>query len=99
MTRMLLASSLLLVAVACDEGAKPTPTPTSPSSAPAATAKATSTATADTGATKPAMSDDPLDKEDIPVAADFEDEAEKDITDDNFDDEIDKLDHEIGDKK
>ena len=34
--------------------------------------------------------------EDVPTAADFEEEAEKDITADNLDAELDKLDKEIG---
>jgi hypothetical protein len=43
--------------------------------------------------------DDPTDKENIPVAEDFEDEAEKAINDETLDDEIGKLKKEIEEDK
>jgi hypothetical protein len=69
-------------------------------SAAAPQAAATGTATgAASGATKPAaLTDAQLDSEDLPVAEDFEEEADKSITDENIDEQVEKLAKEIDEK-
>jgi hypothetical protein len=85
---------LLLVPLACDQGSG------GGASSAAPTASATTAATASpSGSTQAATGAGDLDKEDIPVSADFDDEAEKAITDDNLDEEVDKLDKEIVEEK
>jgi hypothetical protein len=88
MKRVAVLAAALLLGAGCDKdkdagGTSPA------TSAPGAAAS---------GPTKPAanMTDAELDKADIPVPADFEEEAEREINDDNLDAEIDKLEKEIG---
>jgi hypothetical protein len=86
-----IAMALCLLA-ACDEGG----TTTTPTAAP--TTKTTTATTAPKGPTTAAATDD-MDKADIPVAEDFEEEAEKAINEDNLDDEVAKLEKEITEDK
>jgi len=80
---------LCLLVTACDSGQKP-------QDKPAGDTKAKATATAKTSAEVAAKEPDAeLDDEDIPVAADFEEKAETEITKDNLDDELAKLEKEI----
>lgn len=66
------------------------------SQAPTAQATAAATATAQAKArTKSAKKADPLDKEEIPVAADYEEKAEKEITKDNLEDKLAELEKEL----
>jgi hypothetical protein len=94
---------LSLAVTACDEA--PTPTPKSDTTTKA-TSKPTGKATgkAKDSGTKAAKTDAPdaeekadpaMDDEDIPVAADFEEKAEKEITKDNADAEFSKLEKEV----
>ena len=81
-------SCLFLLTAGCDDGAKkPTPSST-------AMATAASTAGAKPKA-KVAKVDDELDKEDIPVPADYEDKAEKEITEDNLEEKLAELEKEL----
>ena len=50
---------------------------------------------ADKGGDKKAMTDDDIEKADIPVEEDFEEEAQKDITADNLDAKVAELEGEI----
>lgn len=68
--------------------AMPAPTSTAAAQKPMMTAAAN---TASPGMTAAAVAND-----DIPSEADFEDQAEKDITADNLESELDKIDKEIG---
>lgn len=94
---------LLVLAALCACESTPAVTPGTASAvaqtaAPsAATATATATALAATASTDgaPSAKDAELDKADLPVAADFEEEAEKAIDDDNLETNVDKLDKEI----
>ncbi len=80
----------LFLAMGCDDkGKAPTETATTAAATKAATATAKTTAVA---ADKP----DPLDKEDIPVAADYEDKAEKEVTEANLNDKLAELEKELG---
>ncbi|MBW2526139.1 MAG: hypothetical protein JRI23_18300 [Deltaproteobacteria bacterium] len=83
-------SFLLLLTASCDQGGDKKPTKA------AATSKATAAATAKP-TTKAAAKDDgaELDDEDIPVAADFEDKAEKEISEDNLEDKLAELEKEL----
>ncbi len=98
MNRVSLVFLLSFSLFACDEGGNAA---SAPSAKPTATAGASGTAKAAPSGSisTAAASDAQLDKEDIPVAADFEDEAEKSIDEDNVDDEVAKLEKEIGDDK
>jgi hypothetical protein len=90
-------AAALFALAACDEA----PTGTAPSAT--ATSKPTTMAPVPSGKgsgpTTAASADADLDKEDIPVAEDFEEEAEKAINEDNLDDELAKLDKEITEDK
>jgi hypothetical protein len=77
--------AMVALTAGCDEGAN------SGGDKGAGTGKATTTAAADA---KP-MTDAELEKAEIPVPEDFEDDAEKEITEDNLDDELAKLEKEI----
>jgi hypothetical protein len=78
------AAALLLLG--CEQKTEaPAGAPASPTSKAATTAPAAATTAAQ------AAADD-----DLPTESDFEEEAEKNITADNLDAEIDKLDKEIG---
>lgn len=92
---------LLVLAALCACESTPAVTPGTASAvaqtaAPSA-ATATATASAATASTDgaPSAKDAELDKADLPVAADFEEEAEKAIDDDNLETNVDKLDKEI----
>ncbi|RLB59408.1 MAG: hypothetical protein DRI90_15425 [Deltaproteobacteria bacterium] len=81
---------LCLMMSACDSGPqadKPTG-----DTKPSAAAKGSSAGSGAVAAKEP---DSELDKEDIPVASDFEEKAEKEITKDNLDDELAKLEKEV----
>ena len=84
-------SSLFLLTAACDDGAK--------KPAPGASAKATAASTAKPKpTTKVAEKKDDgaeLDNEDIPVAADYEEKAEKEITEDNLEAKLAELEKEL----
>jgi hypothetical protein len=91
MYRALVILATVLTFAACDQGkegpgGKSTSTPTSAAAPKGPT----------TGA---AAANDDVDKEDIPVAEDFEEEAEKAVTDDNLDDEVAKMEKEINEDK
>lgn len=89
------ALGLSLALTACDEKPAATGAPTGTAAAPAAaTAKATAAATATAAAA--ALGAD-LKDEDLPVEADFEEEADKEITDANYAAELDKLEKELAD--
>lgn len=64
--------------------------PSAPAPAPTTTAQATSVVTA---SAQPAIT---YDDADLPVPADFEDEAEKTITAANYKDELEKIESELG---
>ncbi len=74
-----------------------------PQGAPAKpTAAATTAATSKPSAVASAAQPEPgseLDNEDIPVPEDYEQEAEKDITADNLDQELDKIEKEMAQDK
>ena len=105
MKQLTILAFLSLALTACDEAPKPTPTSDATGKA---TSKPTGTSTSkskpkDTG-TKTAKTDAPdaeeqadpkMDDEDIPVAADFEEKAEKESTESNMDDEFAKLEKEV----
>jgi hypothetical protein len=98
MVRTTLCLAALLCLAACDDaGSKGGAASAKPSAKPVASA-AQSAAGSAKGPTAPAA-DDPTDKEDIPVAEDFEEEAEKAINDENLDEQVDKLDKEIVEDK
>jgi hypothetical protein len=79
---------LCLLLTACDSGQK--------SDQPTGDTKAKATATADQSAAVAEKEPDAeLDNEDIPVAADFEEKAETEITKDNMEDELAKLEKEV----
>ncbi|MGE0326134.1 MAG: hypothetical protein AB7K71_38515 [Polyangiaceae bacterium] len=80
---LLIAAGLLALACNEDKAAKPDEKP-----AAATTSTATAAATGETAATD--------DAEDIPTEADFEDEAETQITSANMESELDALEKEIG---
>ena len=85
---------LCLLATACDSGQK--------TDKPTGDTKAKATATSEDSAAVAAKEPDAeMDNEDIPVAADFEEKAETEITKDNLDDELAKLEKEVagGDTK
>ncbi len=93
-------SFLLLVLAAlcaCESTPAVTPGTASAVAQTAAPSAATATASAATASTDgaPSAKDAELDKADLPVAADFEEEAEKAIDDDNLETNVDKLDKEI----
>ena len=94
---------LSLALTACEETPKPTPT-SDASSKTTSKPKGTSTSKAKDSGTKAAKTDAPdaeakadpkMDDEDIPVAADFEEKAEKEITESNVNDEFSKLEKEV----
>lgn len=90
---------ILAFAAACDENPTAPPAPGSAAPAPSAVvsaAPATPSSTA-TAATK--TGDVDVDTADVPVAADFEDDADKAIDDDNLEMNVDKLDKDIVDEK
>ncbi len=93
-TTLLCAALLALGLTACPDGNKTT----TGSTTKAATTKAAATGTG----TAAAAADDYKD-EDLPVPADFEDDAEKEVTEANYKAELDKeakeLGPEEGDKK
>ncbi|MBW2455601.1 MAG: hypothetical protein JRI68_13870 [Deltaproteobacteria bacterium] len=79
---------LCLLLSACDSGQK--------TDKPTGDTKAKATATADKSAAVAAKEPDAeMDNEDIPVAADFEEKAEAEITKDNLEDELAKLEKEV----
>ena len=77
-------ASLALAMTACSKDEAPTKK--------AATTAATAKPTAKVAAKDP---DADLDNEDIPVAADFEEKAEKEITETNLEEELAKLEKEL----
>jgi hypothetical protein len=81
---------LCLMTAACDSG-QTSDKPTGDTK-PTAAAKGSSAGSAAVAEKEP---DAELDKEDIPVASDFEEKAEKEITKDNLDDELAKLEKEV----
>jgi hypothetical protein len=81
---------LCLMTPACDSG-QTSDKPTGDTK-PTAAAKGSSAGSAAVAEKEP---DAELDKEDIPVASDFEEKAEKEITKDNLDDELAKLEKEV----
>jgi hypothetical protein len=85
-----LAALLLAMPLSCDKekGLDPAPVPASAGSVAAATAAAAPSAAV---APTPA----PAEVENIPVAADFEEEAEKTITKANYKTELDTLEAEL----
>jgi hypothetical protein len=86
MKAMIGALALALVLGACDKQDEPRPT-TSTSPSPAADDKS--------GTTEPASAQVD-DTADIPTEQDFEEEAEQQITAQNLEEELDKLEKEIG---
>ena len=92
----ILAAALTLGALAtgCGDDKKDA-TPPAQSGAAAATQKASAMPAAANSAA-PATTAAVASNDDIPSEADFEDEAEKDITADNVDSDLDKLEKEIG---
>lgn len=89
MTRLSLAvgAALLLAASSCEKGPESTEKP----SAAASATTVSSAAPAVASAVPPA----PGEADDIPVAADFEEEAEKTITKANYKAELDALEAEL----
>ena len=92
MRYLAIIACLALGMTACskDDAATKKPAPT----------KATTAATAKpkpTAKTAAKDKDAELDKEDIPVAADYEDKAEKEISEDNLEKELAKLEKELTD--
>ena len=75
-------------------GCQDEPKTTKPEPAKTTAVKPKPTATAKTAAKD---DDAEMDKEDIPVAEDFEDKAEKEISDDNLEKELAKLEKELSD--
>ncbi len=84
-TTLLCTALLALGLTACPEGNKTTTGTT--------TKAAASTKAADTGT---AAAADDLKDEDLPVPADFEEAAEKEVTDDNYKAELDKEEKALG---
>jgi hypothetical protein len=82
---LLAASTMLCLSLSCDKEEK------KPEPAAAASAPAVPTVAAPT----PAPAAAPAANETIPVAADFEEEAEKSITPANYKSELDSLEKEI----
>lgn len=96
MNRFMLLAVLALT-TACDD--KPA-APAAPSAAvPGSAAPGAPTLVAPTASANGATADADLDKADLPVESDFEDEAEKAIDDDSLEANIDKLDKEIVEEK
>jgi hypothetical protein len=93
MRAIVVACCLALCAAGCDEqpSAPPKPAPTAK-----ATAKPTAAATA--VAAKPDPNAE-LDNEDIPVPEDFEEEAQKDITNDNLETKLEEIEKELAAEK
>lgn len=81
-----------LLCAGCEED-KPTPPPAATVTVKAAP---TATATATVAAKEPNAE---LDDEDIPVAEDYEEEVSKQITKDNLDAEVDKIEKEMAEDK
>jgi len=90
-TMILAGATLALLLAACGDEKKDGP-PASPSGT-AAAQKPTATAAAQPASTQQAVA---ANDEDIPSEVDFEDEAEKDITADSLESELDKLEKEVG---
>jgi hypothetical protein len=90
MNRMIVASIaafLFAFPLACEKEKVPEPGPAAPAPAPAAAATSAASTTA---AAPPAA-----EPENVPVAADFEEEAEKTITRANYKAELDTLEAEL----
>jgi ABC-type glycerol-3-phosphate transport system substrate-binding protein len=92
---VILGVGLLCAGCAQDEQQPAQPKPTSTA---AATSAATTKPTAVTSAAAPEPGSE-LDSEDIPVAEDYEQEAAKDITADNLDKELEKIEKEMAEDK
>ncbi len=89
MKYLTLFTFLCLLLSACDSGQK--------TEKPTGATKATATATAkQSAAVAEKEPNAEMDNEDIPVAADFEEKAETEITKDNLEDELAKLEKEVG---
>ena len=88
------ALGLGLALPACDE--KPA-APSAPTGAATAVAAATAKASAATTAAPAAALGADLKDEDLPVESDYEEEADKEITDANYAAELDKLEKELAD--
>jgi len=87
---MVLALVAAFACIGCNNKEQAAPTPTKTEKAPESTKEATKAPT--TPAAVAAADPD----DDIATTTDFEDEAEKDITKDSLDSEVDKLAKEIG---
>jgi hypothetical protein len=83
------AALLLAMSASCEKEKVPEPTPPA---APAASAAAAAAAAAPAAAPAPAPAAEP---ENLPVAADFEDEAEKSITKANYKTELASIEAEL----
>ena len=95
-----LATCLFALTMLC--ACEPAPgggAPSAKTSAKTAVTTAPSGSASGKGPTTAASTEDPMDKEDIPVPEDFEEDAEKAVTDDTVDDEVEKLDKEIKEDK
>lgn len=86
-----LAASALVSLAGCEKEKVPEPTPATPSTAPSPGPSAAAPAAAAPAAATAAAAQ----AENIPVAADFEDEAEKAITKANYKAELSSLEAEI----
>jgi hypothetical protein len=96
----LLAIFVCAGALLCAGCGKDEPAATGAPSGTAAAAKTPASAkpTAVASAAQPEPGSE-LDNEDIPVAEDYEQQAEKDITSDNLDQELDKIEKEMAQDK
>ena len=86
---------LALATTACEGDKAPdTKKPATSKPTTAATTKKSATKVAKTGSDEE-KADPAMDKEDIPVAADFEEKAQKEITEKNLEAEFSKLEKEV----
>ena len=90
---------ILAFAAACDENPTAPPAPGSAAPAPSAVVSAAPATPSSTATAAAKTGDVDVDTADVPVAADFEDDADKAIDDDNLEMNVDKLDKDIVDEK